>query len=97
MKLMTNTGRTLPVEWCGRSDFDRNLYIGMKGISMAEAATLFGDKTETARMTLYRDEQNMDMEEGREEYKGFTEFVHLRNNTIEGTIVVGLARQEVEE
>ena len=97
MILMTNTGRTVPIDWHGRSTIDRVLYFGTKGITMAEAATLFGSSSETSRMTVYEDEQNMDDEKGQVLYTGFTELYHLRHNPDEGTILVGLGRKEVVE
>ena len=97
MRLMTNTGRTVEIDWAGRSTFDRVLYIGTLGLTMAEAATIFGDPSETSRITVYKDEENPDEEGATETYTGFVELWHLRNNPIEGTILVGLARQEVDE
>lgn len=94
MILMTNTGRTVSIDWHGQSSFDRVLYIGTKGITMAEAASLFGEPAETSRITIYEDEQNMENEETVKTYTGFVELWHLRNNPIEGTILVGLARHE---
>lgn len=97
MILMTNTGRTVSIDWHGRSDFDRCLYIGTKDLTMAEAAIIFGSSAETSRLTVYADEQNMEDESTQTLYTGFTELRHLRNNTTDGTVNVGLARQEVEE
>lgn len=97
MILMTNTGRTVSIDWHGRSTIDRVLYIGTKGLTMAEAATLFGSSTETSRITIYEDEQNMDDEKGQVLYTGFTELYHLRHNPDEETILVGLGRKEVVE
>ena len=97
MKIMTNTGRTVEAQWCARSTLDRVLYIGTTGLTMNEAVAIFNDTAETSRIMVYRDAQNPDEEGATETYTGFVELWHLRNNPIEGTILVGLARQEVDE
>lgn len=97
MILMTASGRTVDIAWHGRSDFDRVLYIGTNGISMAEATTIFGDPAEVKTFDVFPDEQNMEDDGLKITYKGFTELVSIRNDRVNGTINVGLARQEVEE
>lgn len=97
MILMTAKGRTIPLKWHGRSTIDRVLYFGLTEISAAEAVAIFNDPTETSRLTVYKDEQNMNDEGTVCVYTGFTEFTHVRVNSIEGTVNVGVSRMEVSE
>lgn len=97
MNVMTNTGRTVQIQWQGRSTFDGALYIGAVGITMAQAATIFGDPKATKKLLVTIDEQNPNAEGATVTYTGFTILSHLHNNDIEGTIVVGLRRQEASE
>ena len=97
MRIMTNTGRSVDVEFCARSTLDRVLYIGTLGLTMNEAVAIFNEPAETSRITVYRDEQNPDAEGATQTFTGFVELWHLRSNPAEGTILVGLARQEVDE
>ena len=94
MILMTATGTTVEIEWYGRSDFDRNLYIGLKGITVADAVRIFSDPKQTKTLTIFNDEQNLDDDNTRATWYGFTRLVSVRVNDIEGTINVGLGKEE---
>ena len=97
MNVMTNTGETVQIQWQGRSSFDGALYIGTTGITMAQAATIFGSAKATKKLHVTIDEQNPDGDGGSVDYTGFTVLTHLHYNDIEGTVVVGLRRQEATE
>lgn len=95
MILMTAKGETVNVEWIARAELDRNLYIGARDITPAEAVNLFCDPSRTKTMTVYKDDQNMDDESTVATWIGFTRFVSVRVNDIEGTINIGLGLEEI--
>lgn len=97
MILMTATGTTVEVEWYGRSDIDRNLYIGAKNITPADAVNIFTNPKQTKALTVFRDEQNMEDETTLAEWYGFTRFAAVRINDLEGTVIVSLGREEAGE
>ena len=94
MILMTATGTTVEIEWYGRSDFDRNLYIGAKNIAAVDAVSIFANPKQTKELTIFKDEQNMEDETTLATWYGFTRFVSIRINDIENTINIGLGREE---
>ena len=97
MILMTATGTTVNVEWYGRSDIDRNLYLGAKDLTPAEAVAIFADPKQTKALTFYNDLQNMDDESTLAKLNAFTRFVQIRIDDINGLIIVALGKEEVEE
>ena len=97
MILMTATGTTVEIEWYGRSDFDRNLYIGVKNITAVDAVSIFANPKQTKELTIFKDEQNMEDETSLATWYGFTRFVGVRINDIEDTTVISLGREESGE
>lgn len=94
MIIRTNTGKEIGYSWTGISELDFNLYIGTLGLTVPEAVAIFCNPEETAVLTLIPDEENSEDEAIHRILTGYTRFMQIRINPVEGTIIVGLGRQE---
>lgn len=85
--ISTLSGSTFEVQWIGVSSLDKTLRFELLHVNLAEAFTVFNDKSETAEIVYRPDRPD------KQTYEGYTTLISISADSAD-SVVVALAKGE---